>query len=187
MAYSAWVMSWLSHTQSHQSILQHRVQEREETHSKCMWFGTQGKGPTTHSQTPRSQSRWHGWMASTTPRTWIWTRPRCWWWTGKPGVQITGSQRVGLDSMAELKWSASSFQMYCGHSIRSLVKPWWPSLGTVYQLQEKVCEDWDFVHYLHTLSSVLKRVPDTNSSSINPETSEHYQDYNHDSCLRNTA
>ena len=37
MAYSAPVMSWLNHTQSHQSILQHRVQEREETHSPSAW------------------------------------------------------------------------------------------------------------------------------------------------------
>ena len=46
-----------------------------------------------------------GWMASPTRWTWVWVNSGSWWWTGRPGVlQITGSQRVGHDWMAELNW-----------------------------------------------------------------------------------
>ena len=46
-----------------------------------------------------------GWMASPTRWTWVWVNSGSWWWTGRPGVlQITGSQRVGHDWVAELNW-----------------------------------------------------------------------------------
>ena len=36
--------------------------------------------------------------------TWVWVNSRSWWWTGKPGMlQSVGSQRVGHDSVTELK------------------------------------------------------------------------------------
>ena len=40
--------------------------------------------------------RWHGWIASLTQWTWVWTSSRRWWRTEKPGVlQSVGSQRIG--------------------------------------------------------------------------------------------
>ena len=39
-----------------------------------------------------------GWMASSTPWTWVLASSGSWWWTGKPGVlQSMGSQRVRHD------------------------------------------------------------------------------------------
>ena len=39
---------------------------------------------------------WDGWMASSTPWTWVWLDSGSWWWTGRPGVlQFMGLQRVG--------------------------------------------------------------------------------------------
>ena len=29
---------------------------------------------------------WDGWMASPTPRTWVWVNSGRWWWTGRPGM-----------------------------------------------------------------------------------------------------
>ena len=49
--------------------------------------------------------RWDGWMASLTPRTWVWTSSGIWWWIGKPGVlQSIRSQRFGHDRVTELNW-----------------------------------------------------------------------------------
>ena len=49
---------------------------------------------------------WDGWMASLTQWTWVWVNSRSWWWTGRPGVlRFMGSQRVGHDWAAELKWT----------------------------------------------------------------------------------
>ena len=46
---------------------------------------------------------WDGWMASPTPRTWVWASSGSWWWTGKPGVlQSMGSQRVRHDWVTKL-------------------------------------------------------------------------------------
>ena len=48
---------------------------------------------------------WSDWIASPTRWTWVWASSRSWWGTGKPGVlQYMGSQRVGHDWVAELKW-----------------------------------------------------------------------------------
>ena len=45
---------------------------------------------------------WHGWMASPTQWTRIWTNSGRWWWTGKSGMlQSMGSQRVRHDWLTE--------------------------------------------------------------------------------------
>ena len=47
---------------------------------------------------------WDGWMASPTPRTWVWVNSRSWWWAGRPGVlQFMGLQRVGTTE--RLNWT----------------------------------------------------------------------------------
>ena len=52
---------------------------------------------------------WDGWMASLIWWTWVWASSRSWWWTGKPVVlHSMGSQRVGHDWAAELKWTATT-------------------------------------------------------------------------------
>ena len=52
----------------------------------------------------RNDRGWDGWMASPTPRTWIWVNSRSWRWTGRTGVlQSMGSKRVGHD-WTELNW-----------------------------------------------------------------------------------
>ena len=49
---------------------------------------------------------WDCWMASLTRWMWVWVNSRSWWWTGRSGVlQFMGSQRVGQDWAAELKWT----------------------------------------------------------------------------------
>ena len=54
---------------------------------------------------------WDGWMAPSTPWTWVWVSSKSWWWTGKPGVlQSMGSQRVGHDWVTErLNWTEPVF------------------------------------------------------------------------------
>ena len=56
---------------------------------------------------------WGAWMASPTQWTSVWVDSGSWWWTGRPGVlQLTGSQRVGHDSVTELKDSLEKFWNY---------------------------------------------------------------------------
>ena len=53
----------------------------------------------------REDRGWDGWMASSTPWTWVWASSRSYWWTGKPGVlQSMGWQRVGHNWATELNW-----------------------------------------------------------------------------------
>ena len=53
----------------------------------------------------RDDRGWDGWMASLTPRTWLWVNSGSWWWTGRPGVRkFLGLQRVGHDWATELNW-----------------------------------------------------------------------------------
>ena len=73
---------------------------------------------------------WEGWMASLTPRRWVWVNSGSWWWTGRPGVlRFMGSQRVGHDWATELNWTEwngsslrSEFCLFCtmtpGHKKR---------------------------------------------------------------------
>ena len=51
-----------------------------------------------------------GWMASLTRWTWVWVwvNSGSWWWTGRPGVGVMGSQRVGHDWATELNWTELS-------------------------------------------------------------------------------
>ena len=61
------------------------------------------KYPDAGKDWRRRRRGWDGWMASSTPRTWVWVNSRSWWWTGRPGVmQFMGSQRVGHDWKTEL-------------------------------------------------------------------------------------
>ena len=54
---------------------------------------------------------WDGWMASRTPRTWVWVNSRSSWCTGRPGVlQSTRSQRIRQDWATELNWTAPTNQ-----------------------------------------------------------------------------
>ena len=54
----------------------------------------------------RGQQGWDSWMASPTQWRWVYINSGSWWWTGWPGVlQSKGSQRVGHDWEAELKWT----------------------------------------------------------------------------------
>ena len=47
---------------------------------------------------------YHGWMASLTRWTWVWTSFGSWWFTRKPGMlQFMGSQRFGHHWVIELK------------------------------------------------------------------------------------
>ena len=47
--------------------------------------------------------RWDGWMASPTPRTWVWVTSGSWWWTGKPGIlQSIAKSGTGLSDSTEL-------------------------------------------------------------------------------------
>ena len=51
-------------------------------------------------------SRWNGWMASSTQWTRVWANSRSRWWTGRPGVlRFMGSQRVRQDWATELNWT----------------------------------------------------------------------------------
>ena len=58
-----------------------------------------------------------GWMASSTPWTWVWVNSGCWWWSRRPAVlQSMGSQRLrhdwGLnrtDNSFIFSWSLLSF------------------------------------------------------------------------------
>ena len=48
---------------------------------------------------------WDGWMASLTPRAWVWVNSASLWWTGRPGVlRFMGLQRVRHDWVTELNW-----------------------------------------------------------------------------------
>ena len=54
---------------------------------------------------------WDGWMASSTPLTWVWVNSGSWWWTGRPGMlQSMGLQRVGHDWATELNWTGLASQ-----------------------------------------------------------------------------
>ena len=54
----------------------------------------------------RRRRGWDGWMASLTPRTWVWVNSRSWWWTGRPGMlQPMELQRVGHNWATELNWT----------------------------------------------------------------------------------
>ena len=49
---------------------------------------------------------WDGWMASSTPWTWVWVNYRSWWWSGSPGMlQSMESRRGGHDWETELNWT----------------------------------------------------------------------------------
>ena len=68
---------------------------------------------------------WDGWMASSTPWTWVWVDSGCWWCTGRPGMlQFMGSQRIGQDWATELNW----MRTYCvaqGTVFKTLRWPNW--------------------------------------------------------------
>ena len=50
----------------------------------------------------KGSSKWDGWMASPTQRTWVWANSGRWWRTGKPGMlQSMGLQKVGHDLATE--------------------------------------------------------------------------------------
>ena len=57
-----------------------------------------GKDPVAGKdwrQEEKGDRGWDGWMASLTPRTWVWASSGIWWRTGKPdALQSMGSQRV---------------------------------------------------------------------------------------------
>ena len=51
-------------------------------------------------------TRWDGWMASLTQRTWVWVSSGSLWWTGKPGMlQSMGLQIVRHNWATELNWT----------------------------------------------------------------------------------
>ena len=87
-----------------------------ETETPVLW-PPDIKKKLTHSKRPWCWERlkvggegddrgWDDWMASPTQGTWVWASSGSWWWTGRPGMlQSMGSQRVGRDWAAELKWT----------------------------------------------------------------------------------
>ena len=58
---------------------------------------------------------WDGWMASPTPKTWVWVNSRSCWWTGRSDMLwFMGSQRVRHDCATELngtRWFNSYFSL----------------------------------------------------------------------------
>ena len=60
----------------------------------------------THEEGGEGNDRgWDGWMASSTPWTWVWVSSKSWWWTGRPDVlQSMGLQRVKHDWATKLNW-----------------------------------------------------------------------------------
>ena len=74
---------------------------KELTHRKRPWCW---KGLRAGGE--RDDRGWDGWMASSTPLTWVWVDSRSWWWTGRAGeLRFMGSQRVGHDWVTELNWT----------------------------------------------------------------------------------
>ena len=66
----------------------------------------------------RGDRGWDGWMASPTPRTWIWVDSGSWWWTGRPGVlQFMVLQRVGHDWGTELNWTEGRLKIEYGKDV----------------------------------------------------------------------
>ena len=69
---------------------------KELTHLKRPWCWERLKAGG------EGDNRAYGWMASSTPWTWVWVNSGSWWWTGRPGVlQSMGSQGVGHDWATE--------------------------------------------------------------------------------------
>ena len=73
---------------------------KELTHLKRPWCWERLKAGG------EGDNRAYGWMASSTPWTWVWVNSRSWWWTGRPGVlQSMGLQSwTWLSNWTELKW-----------------------------------------------------------------------------------
>ena len=65
-----------------------------------------GKDPDAGKDWSQEEKRMtHGWMASPTQWTWVWSSSERWWRTGRPGMlQPTGSQKVGHDWVTGLSW-----------------------------------------------------------------------------------
>ena len=63
----------------------------------------------------------NGWVASSTPWTWVWVNSGSWWWTGKPGVlQSMGSQKVRHDWATQLNWTEENRTWWSGFSMLHL-------------------------------------------------------------------
>jgi len=68
-------------------------------------FGKDSDAGKDWRQEEKDDRGWDGWMASLTPRTWVWVHSGSWWWTGKPDMlQSMVSQRVGHDWVTKLNW-----------------------------------------------------------------------------------
>ena len=101
----------LSKSQRHFSQEKKKKEKNRNPHAKSWLIGKDpdaGRGLGAGGE--GDDRGWDGWMASSTPWTWVWVNSGSWWWTGRPGMlRFMGLQRVGHYWGTELNWTENSY------------------------------------------------------------------------------